>query len=88
MADPWWAWDTDDDDSWLSEFSGEDVRALVRERNRLLAAVSPDNAEAVAAWAGWLGEAQSDENQRTTLPAWDRRLAAALLRARAEAERP
>ena len=34
---PWWSWDTEDDDSWLAEFSGEDVRALVRERNRLLA---------------------------------------------------
>jgi len=34
----WWTADTEDDDHWNSEFGGEDIRALVRERNRLLAA--------------------------------------------------
>jgi hypothetical protein len=33
----WWTADTEDDDNWLSEFGGDDIRALVRERNRLLA---------------------------------------------------
>lgn len=32
----WWNWDTEDDNSWNSEFGGEDIRALVRERNRLI----------------------------------------------------
>lgn len=38
MTDPWWDWDTEDDDNWMAEFSGGDIRALVRERNRLLPA--------------------------------------------------
>lgn len=37
VTDPWWGWDTEDDDNWNSEFGGEDIRVLVRERNRLLA---------------------------------------------------
>jgi len=63
--DPWWDWDTEDDDNWLSEFGGEDMRKLVRERNRLLA-----NGDVIAIIEDHHLEIGVDQSDSTWLECW------------------